>query len=228
MSDLSVTFVDLVVVAVIAISTIFAIYRGFVAESLSVFAWVAAAFASLYFGHAVVPLMAGHFSPLAAKIVAYAAVFLVVLIPLSFISYRFAGAVQNSPVHAIDRSLGGAFGVLRGLAIVGLAYLLFSMVVPVRAQPGWVSHARLLPLIQSSSDVLLSLVPGKGPKMAKADEAPVAAANSESGPTPRPRPAHGKTPAHSRKAGHKGYGAEDRRALDRLFEATGSGSEKKP
>lgn len=227
MSDLSVTFVDLVVVAVIAISTIFAIYRGFVAESLSVFAWVAAAFASLYFGHAVVPLMAGHFSPLAAKIVAYAAVFLVVLIPLSFISYRFAGAVQNSPVHAIDRSLGGAFGVLRGLAIVGLAYLLFSMVVPVRAQPGWVSHAHLLPLIQSSSDVLLSLVPGKA-KIAKADEAPAGAADTASGPTPRPRPAHGKTPAHSRKAGHKGYGAEDRRALDRLFEATGSGSEKKP
>lgn len=227
MSDLSVTFVDLVVVAVIAISTIFAIYRGFVAESLSVFAWVAAAFASLYFGHAVVPLMAGHFSPLAAKIVAYAAVFLVVLIPLSFISYRFAGAVQNSPVHAIDRSLGGAFGILRGLAIVGLAYLLFSMVVPVRAQPGWVSHARLLPLIQSSSDVLLSLVPGKA-KIAKADEPPAGVADTESGPTPRPRPAHGKTPPHSRKAGHKGYGAEDRRALDRLIEATGSGSEKKP
>src|ERR1043166_1873268 len=228
MSDFSVTFVDLVVVAVIAISTIFAIYRGFVAETLSVFSWVAAAFASLYFGHAVLPLTAGHFSPLAAKIVAYAAFFLVVLIPLSFVSYRFAGAVQNSPVHAIDRSLGGAFGILRGLAIVGLAYLLFSMVVPVRAQPGWVSHARLLPLIQSSSDVLLSLVPGKAPKPPQGDETPAGAPDTESGPTPRPRPVPGKTPAHARKAGHKGYGVEDRRALDRLIEATGSGSEKKP
>lgn len=227
MSDFSVTFVDLVVVAVIAISTIFAIYRGFVAETLSIFAWVAAAFASLYFGHAVVPLTEGHFSPLVAKLVAYAAVFLIVLIPLSFISYRFSGAVQNSPVHAIDRSLGGAFGILRGLAIVGLAYLLFSMVVPVRAQPGWISHARLLPLIQSSSDVLLSLVPGRQAKTVKSDEAP-AAPSADSGPSPRPRPAPGKPPAHGRKAGHKGYGAEDRRALDRLIEATGSGSEKKP
>ena len=43
-------FVDVVVVLVIIASTVYATYRGFVSETLSIFAWVAAAFATLYFG----------------------------------------------------------------------------------------------------------------------------------------------------------------------------------
>ena len=118
------------------VSTIFAIYRGFVAETLSIFAWAAAAFATLYFGPAVVPLARGIFAPPgSALLVGYAAVFLVVLIPLSFMSYRFSEGVKNSPVSALDRALGVAFGVVRGLAIVGIAYLVFSMFVPIRNQP---------------------------------------------------------------------------------------------
>ena len=76
-------------------------------------------------------------------------------------SYRFSEGVQNSPIGAIDRSLGFAFGVIRGLFVVGLAYLAFSMMVPVRTQPEWLTGAHLLPLIQSSSDVILSLAAGQ-------------------------------------------------------------------
>ena len=64
-------------------------------ETLSIFAWAAAAFATLYFGPWMVPLMRGMIaSPWLAAAAAYAGVFLVVLIPLSFISYRFAESVQ--------------------------------------------------------------------------------------------------------------------------------------
>jgi hypothetical protein len=49
--------------------------------------------------------------------------------------------------------------VVRGLALVGVAYLAISLVIPVRAQPDWLARARLLPVIQRSSDVILSLIP---------------------------------------------------------------------
>ena len=42
-----------------------------------------------------------------------------VFIPLSFMSHRFSESVKNSPIGPLDRALGIAFGVVRGLVIVG-------------------------------------------------------------------------------------------------------------
>jgi len=41
--------------------------------------------------------------------------------------------------RALDRALGAAFGVVRGLAVIGIAYLIFSAIIPIPSQPGWMS-----------------------------------------------------------------------------------------
>ena len=85
-------------------------------ETLSIFAWAAAAFATLYFAPHIAPFLRERMSPpLVGTIVAYLGIFLVVLIPLSFISYRFSENVKNSPVGAVDRAFGLIFGIIRGL-----------------------------------------------------------------------------------------------------------------
>jgi membrane protein required for colicin V production len=273
MADLHITWVDLFVVTVVVASMGFAIYRGFVRETLSIFAWAAAAFATLYFGRHVVPLMAPHFSPLMAEIVAYSAVFVLVLLPLSFIGHRISQSVQGSAVGPLDRSLGAAFGVLRGLAVVAMLYIAYSLIVPVHAQKGWIAQARSLPLIQKSANVLLSLIPGDQaqfvqartekaaapapdvtpeavPKMTTAEahsikhtrhvahaakpvhlsktthvikvaHTTVAAESSSTAENAAPAPAS--SPAVPKKPIRKGYGADDRRALNRLIESTGNG-----
>ena len=245
MSELHITWVDLFVVAVVVISMGFAIARGFVRETLSMFSWAAAAFATLYFGRYVVPLMAPHFSPLVAEIAAFSTVFVLVLLPLSFIGHRIAQNVRNSQVGPIDRSLGGAFGILRGLAFLAILYIGYSLVIPVHAQGAWIGKARSLPLIQRSAKVLLSLIPSdqasyvqtrtdktntadlpdeqQKAKLAKAPAAP------EKSAAPAQHPKHIKHPvklAQTKKPVkpvHKGYGADDRRALNRLIEASGHG-----
>src|SRR3984957_16510140 len=84
---------------------------------------------------------------------------LAVFNPSSFMIYRFSESVKNSPIGPLDRALGIAFGVVRGLVVIGLVYLAFTYFVPIRQQPRWLTEARLLPLMQSSGQVLLSLVP---------------------------------------------------------------------
>lgn len=214
MHNLSFSAIDLLVVLTLIVSTALAIWRGFIRETLSVFAWAAAAFATLYFGPHTAGLLRERITtPLVGSLLGYAGVFLLVLIPLSFVAYRFSESVKNSPVGAVDRSLGAAFGVVRGFAVLGLGYLLYSVFVPVPDQPGWVGRARLLPAIQSSSDVLLSLVPARVAGR-------MAAADSNTGPgVPVPRPKPGAT---NHRTG-KSYGAEDRHALDRLIQSTGNG-----
>jgi membrane protein required for colicin V production len=218
----SVTFIDFVVVLVILVSAGYAAWRGFVSETLTIIAWAAAAFATLYFGPWIAPLVKSLVSTVwLAILLGYAAVFLAVFIPLSFISYRIADSVKHGPIGPLDRALGLAFGVVRGLVIVGLAYLAFTFFVPIHSQPRWLTEARLLPMIQSSSEVLLSIVPNRNANdrlMAHEPDDPLAEEirRTQNVPTRRVR-----RPVVTKKH-EKGYGTGDRRALDRLIEATGN------
>lgn len=229
--SMSFSFVDVAVVLIIIVSTGYATYRGFVSETLSIFAWAAAAFAALWFGPWVVYLLHGVITPAwLGLLVGYAAVFLAVLIPLSFMSFRFSQGVKKSPVSALDGALGGAFGVVRGLAVIGIAYLIFSMIVPIPNQPGWIANARLLPLIRGSAQVVASLIPDR--HMGERRDAV-----EQPRETPHARPViHQKsakvTPVHTTKSvkkhGKRAYGARDRHALDKLIEETGSNGSGKP
>ena len=239
---LPITFVDVLVLLVVLVSAAYAAWRGFLSETLSIFAWAAAAFSTLYFGPWLIPLMRGMIStPWVASLAAYAGIFLVVFIPISFISHRFSETVKHSPIGPLDRALGIAFGVVRGLVIVGLAYLAFTYFVPIHQQPSALTEARTLPLMQSSAEVLLSLAPSRD-YADFADQPPhgntehhdelgdLIRRNSEVNQASETGQAadhvqHKSTPAAQAK---KGYGAKDRRALDSLFEATGNGGNGKP
>jgi membrane protein required for colicin V production len=217
MSAVGLSYIDPIVVLVIVVSAIYATYRGFVSETLSVFAWAAAAFATLFFGPKLAPYARGlTSSPFLGQLIGYAAIFLVVLIPLSFVSYRFSESVRRSPVGTLDRSLGAMFGIVRGLAIVGMAYIAFTTIVPVRNQPAWLTGAKSLPLIRGSAQVLLAVVPDQ--RFGTTKEEPAATPENAAIPVPEPKPA---VASASRKRGQKAYGARERRELDRLIETTG-------
>jgi membrane protein required for colicin V production len=233
MAAFSFHWIDLLVVAIIGASAVFAVYRGFVAETLSIFAWAAAAFVTLYFAPSAAPLLGSSMSPVAAQVVAYIVVFLLVLIPLSFLSARFADNVQQSSVGPLDRSLGAVFGVVRGLILISLAYILFTLIVPVKKQPQWILEAWTLPLVQDTGDVLLSLVPDqKGHTLAA--EQPVyvphphkaRAANPEI-LRPRAKPGAKEAAKSHNTPAKKSYGARERQGLDNLIQST-SGGGKKP
>ncbi len=231
--NVSVTFIDILVVLVLLISAAYAAWRGFLSETLSIFAWAAAAFSTLYFGPWLIPLMRGMIStPWLASLAAYAGIFLVVFIPISFISHRFSETVKHSPIGPLDRALGIAFGVVRGLVIVGLAYLAFTYFVPIRQQPAALTEAHTLPLIQSSAEVLLSLAPSRDyadfvtqPGGHHDELGDLIRQNSEANQIPEDHVQHKSISAAQSK---KAYGAKDRRALDNLFEATGNGGSDKP
>lgn len=249
--NLSVSFLDCLIVLIVIVSAGYAAWRGFLWETLTVFEWVAAAFACLYFGPYVIPLTRGLVDqPWLASLLAYAAVFLAVFIPLAFISHRFSESVKHSPIGPLDRAAGVAFGVVRGMVLVGLAYLAFTYFVPIRQHPHWVTEARLLPVVQSTADVLLSVVPDH-PRDYGYDrhevvrQAPPQVEQKTARPAPDMSPRHdpmaelirenGKAnsvpkttrePVQQKSAAKasKSYGTSDRQALDKLVETGGSGN----
>ncbi len=236
--NLSVTFLDCLIVLVILVSAGYAAWRGFLWETLTIFEWVAAAFACLYFGPYLVPMMHSMVAQTwLASVLAYAVVFLAVFIPLAFISHRLSQGVKNSPIGPLDRAAGIAFGVVRGLVVVGLAYLAFTYFVPIRSQPGWVTEARLLPMVQSTSEVLLSVIPDQHrgddsePHQEVVRQAPPQTPSHDPmadlirrNETGNRAPKSTKEPVQQRSAAKatKAYGAADRQALDRLVETGGT------
>ena len=220
--NLSFTFVDFLVIAVILISVVYAAYRGFLNEVLTILSWVAAAFATLYFGPFLVPMAKSMISQAwLAPVAAYAAVFLGAFVPLSFMVHRFSQTVKDSPLGPLDRGLGIAFGAVRGLVIVGLAYLAFTYFTPVSRQPEWLASARTLPILQETASVLLSVVPNQAPRdyvtaEPKKQDRLGELIRKEDAEADAAQPSH----AAPKKAG-KTYGESDRRALDKLLETSG-------
>jgi membrane protein required for colicin V production len=237
--SLSVTLIDALIVLVIMVSAGYAAWRGFLWETLTIFAWVAAAFACLYFGPYIIPMTHSlvHTDWL-ASLLAYAAVFLGVFIPLAFMSSRFSQSVKHSPIGPLDRAAGVAFGVVRGLVIVGLAYLAFTYFVPIRNQPRWLTEARLLPVVQSAADVLLTVIPDHPhdytyvPKHEEEvrQAPPAAASHDPMAELIRKNDAANTVPKGTREPVQhktavkvtKSYGASDRQALDKLVETGGN------
>jgi len=86
-------------------------------------------------------------------------------LPLHFASSRIAANVKRSEVGTLDSVLGTGFGILRGIAMVGIAYLVYTSIVPIRDQPGWVVGARLWPVMHASAEVVASLIPDENVRM---------------------------------------------------------------
>lgn len=206
MHGLNILWVDVAIAGAVILSTVTAVLRGFVREVLSILGWAAAAAAAIWFGPAAAAFLRPHIStPFVAPVLGYAAVFLIVLFPLGFASHWLSRTVRESAVGIVDRCLGVPFGVARGLVIVGLLYLAISLVIPFSAQPAWLTHARLFPVVRASSNVILSLLPDLA-HARTADDEPLAA---DVRPVSR---------------GHYGrqkiYRAADRHALDQLIANT--------
>lgn len=213
---------DIIVVAVVLLSGLFAFARGFVREALSVAAWVGAGFAALYGLPYATPL-AERFLPKGALAEAAAAlaVFLVTLIFFSLATSAVAGRVKDSALSAIDRTLGLIFGLVRGLVLVCLAYIALSWALPAgKQQPVWIAESKTLPLLATGADRLRALVPAayRAKAQATADDTRRAAEQMQEaagamGALTKPRQGsaapHGPGP---------GYTGDDQRDLNRLIQ----------
>src|SRR5437763_17164600 len=155
-----VTLLDIILIAVMLISALLAMIRGFMREVLSIAAWLIAAVVTLYSFTKLLPLAKTYFNN---DIVAYAVViggtFLGTLLVVSVITVRFSDMVLDSRIGALDRTMGFLFGLARGLVIVVVAFLFFAWLVPDRSQPEWIKNAKSRVVLQGTGQWLMSMLP---------------------------------------------------------------------
>lgn len=209
------TFADLVVIAIIAISVLFSFFFGFVWEVLFFASWVGAALAA-YFGFP-------HVSPwieaqigygLGADIVSAVAIFIAALVILMIVTQFIAGRVRRSGAVSIaDRLLGILFGAARGALVVIALWLVIDYIAP-DDPPETVRDARSLPLVKQAAETVLSTVPQALKERARAagdDARDKAGAADDMMDAGRRLGGEDETP-------EKGYPSDQRREFDRLFD----------
>lgn len=172
------TYLDAALLTICFISGLLAMYRGLAREVLSIISWIAAAGVGAWifltkqdlFGD--IATQTGLPLPVARGVVALAAA-LIVLIIVHLITARISDAILDSRVGMIDRVLGFAFGVGRGLLIVTILYMFaawFLCKTPKKdlanvegwCEKGelakWVEDSRSLPLLASFGGSLTSVL----------------------------------------------------------------------
>jgi membrane protein required for colicin V production len=155
-----ITILDLVLLAVMLISGLLAMVRGFMREILSIAAWGAAALVTLYAFSKLLPTAKTYFNnDTVASIVVVAGTFIGTLIVVSVITVRISDMILDSRIGALDRTLGFLFGLARGLLIVVVAYLFFIWLVPDKQQPDWIRLAKSKTVLDSTGEWLKGLLP---------------------------------------------------------------------
>lgn len=136
---------DWMIVAVVSISAIVSLVRGFVREALSLFAWCAAFASAMMFHGPVAHWLEGVMAtPSLRFISAWLGVFLAVLLGLGLINFVISRLIRASGLSGTDRFLGSLFGVARGLIVVLAALIVVPNVLPLK-QDAWWRESSLIP-----------------------------------------------------------------------------------
>jgi membrane protein required for colicin V production len=154
------SYLDVALLAILALSGIVAMYRGLTREVLSILSWIAAAGACVFFVLKYKEEARGiadqfHAPVLVAQVAIGGIIFLVVLIIVHLITARISDTVLDSRVGAIDRILGLLFGLARGFVLVVIPFMFYeSFVDKPEQQYPWVRDAVSRPWIKSTGDSL--------------------------------------------------------------------------
>jgi membrane protein required for colicin V production len=155
-------YLDVFLIAVMLISGLLAMVRGFMREVMSIVAWGAAAVAAVYFFPRLLPFATQYFASWnewVVKGIVLGGVFLVTLILVSIVTVRISDKILDSRIGALDRTLGFLFGLARGLIIVVVAFIFFDWLVPHKSQPAAITNARSFPVLQKVGDWLKMQLP---------------------------------------------------------------------
>jgi len=130
-------WVDLIIIAIIVISALISLVRGFVKESISLASWVVAGFIALRYFTALADLLEPYIeSPTIRSGTGFAILFVCSLIVGAVINFMASQLVSKTGLSGTDKSLGVVFGAARGIIIVIMLVLLAGL-TPMPSESWW-------------------------------------------------------------------------------------------
>jgi membrane protein required for colicin V production len=153
-------WIDYSIIGIILFSTLISIVRGFVREALSLIIWGAAFVIAYKFGSAFgIKFLSMIESETIQQIVGFVAVFFIALIVGAIANYFIGSLVYGTGLGGTDRVIGLAFGLVRGVLLVGVL-LLSAALTNVNQSPAW-AQSKVLPQFTGLVNWLYGILPEK-------------------------------------------------------------------
>jgi membrane protein required for colicin V production len=190
----------MIVIGVVLISALLAALRGVTREVLAIGSWAVAAVVAFLFHPQAMPLVQQYVSNKTVALgVAAGGIFLVTLLVAYILTAKISDMILDSRIGALDRTLGFIFGAARGLLLAVVAFLFFTWLVAANQQPSWMRDAKLRPLLESTGQALMALLPEDPEKALRERLRSVPATDAEAPREPAPgspaQPARQQAPA---------------------------------
>ncbi len=145
--DWQMNFFDYFLLTMIGFSGLFATLRGLLREVVGILGWILAFVgASRYSGRFAAQFFDWIDSPDLRQIIAFVVIFITVLIIMGIIGQLIKKLASEAGLSALDRFLGLIFGLLRGVLIITIGYMIalhFDI-----GQPDMVSRSFLSPYFE--------------------------------------------------------------------------------
>jgi membrane protein required for colicin V production len=207
---------DFVAGAILLVSGLVGLARGATRELVTVIAFVAAVVGSIFALRFSGPLT-HHFIHTAwlAHIAALIVVFIIIYVIVRLMGGQLTRGVRQTALSGLDRTLGFAIGLARGVVAVGVLVILIRAATPPERMPHWFTGAKVYPLANAAGSTLRAFAP-KGMELARR-----VAPTVENALTPEESDADesgNRSGQPPRVAGRHGNTDKERKALDDLVE----------
>jgi membrane protein required for colicin V production len=150
--------VDWILLGVLVFSLLLGAWRGLVYEVLSLLAWVAAFYAAQWFAPQVAAWLPMHSTSQQIRhVAAFVLVFIAAVFVAGLVAFLVKKLVESVGLRPVDRTMGAAFGLLRGLVLL----LAATVVINMTALKGsaWWQESQGAVLLESSLKNIKPLLP---------------------------------------------------------------------
>lgn len=151
-------WVDYFLLAIITVSALLSLWRGFVREALSLATWILALWVAILFFEQLSGWLARWIdTPSISDVVAFTVLFISTVVLGGLVNLLAGQLVDRTGLTATDRALGMVFGIARGVVIVAVLVLLAGLTT--LPQDPWWKEALLLHHFQDLALWLRSFLP---------------------------------------------------------------------
>lgn len=152
------TYIDYIIIAILAFSAIISVMRGFVREIMAILTWAVALWVAWKFYDVMAVFLTSYIQKESLRLpVSFLILFVITMILGGLVNFLCGQLVDHTGLSGTDRILGLGFGLLRGVLVIGIMLLALQF-TPIPSQEAW-ADSRLVPAFTPVEEWLQGFLP---------------------------------------------------------------------
>lgn len=152
------SIIDWVIVAILAVSSLISLKRGFVKESLSLATWIIAFVVARAFSGHLSSLLIGSIETDSLRwILAFVILFAATLIVGALLNHLLSHIIKATGLSGTDRVLGMVFGLIRGAIIIVI--IIYGLQYTLLSNDDWWKQSTLIPYFEDMANWIRTVLP---------------------------------------------------------------------